>query len=713
MTGLAWVSLLTVRMVSQPRESEAVVGAEPDTALDRKQGRQVWGAVRRHPGVVLAAFAVVVTVVLAKRYSIANYGNVVDDALISMQYAKRLALGDGLVFNPGERVEGYTNFLWVVLMAPLYALGEALGTQLEPLVVHVNIAFAALNIALLYVLGRKLWGKNLAASAVALGLCVVDNSYTAWAALGLEGHFLGFWMLLALWLTTLRSPRRGLAIGVTLAAAMMTRPDAALFVAFIIAGLYGSWLTARRANDPETKRQEHLRVAVTAMLTVMVVYGAYFAWRCAYYGWLLPNTFYAKVDGDGLNAWSRGATYLREFLEYRCWWPFVALLGLRAATTSPVRACILYLVAHSVYVVYVGGDFFPGQRFFVAQLPLFALAAGLTVHAFAQESPGSVLFRVTERLRSSGAARTALIVSFVALLALVFARGYRFGVYDREILFARDGVQHNRDFMRWLAKNKSSDATFATCSIGTAGFDGEFVRVIDILGLIDPLVAQASVDNFGQGKAGHEKVATLPEILAHKPTYVQREYVVENLWEHGYFFEDRMRFELHDSIAGIWQRDELAERGEYLPETALHFDPGAHEGWTASGSAFERWPAVRRPAKQRFGIGERGAFVDTFDPEFGDLSTGRLLSPPFELRGDKMLLRVGGGFDLKALTVSLWIDGKREFSETGMNSEDLSRREWLVGFFRGKQARLEIVDASQGPRGHIMVDEVVQWRASR
>jgi fructan beta-fructosidase len=78
-----------------------------------------------------------------------------------------------------------------------------------------------------------------------------------------------------------------------------------------------------------------------------------------------------------------------------------------------------------------------------------------------------------------------------------------------------------------------------------------------------------------------------------------------------------------------------------------------------------------------------------------------------------MLLRVGGGFDLEALTVSLWIDGKREFSETGMNTEDLSRRAWLVGMFRGKQARLEIVDASGGRRGHIMVDEVIQWRAFR
>ena len=47
----------------------------------------------------------------------------VDDAFISFRYAENLVAGNGLVFNPGERVEGYTNFLWVVLIAPFLALG--------------------------------------------------------------------------------------------------------------------------------------------------------------------------------------------------------------------------------------------------------------------------------------------------------------------------------------------------------------------------------------------------------------------------------------------------------------------------------------------------------------------------------------------------------------------------------------------------------------
>ena len=40
-----------------------------------------------------------------------------DDAYIGLRYARNLSVGEGLVFNPGERVEGYTNFLWVIILA--------------------------------------------------------------------------------------------------------------------------------------------------------------------------------------------------------------------------------------------------------------------------------------------------------------------------------------------------------------------------------------------------------------------------------------------------------------------------------------------------------------------------------------------------------------------------------------------------------------------
>ena len=46
-----------------------------------------------------------------------------DDAFISFRYARHLIDGQGLVYNPGERVEGFSNLLWVLAMAAGYAVG--------------------------------------------------------------------------------------------------------------------------------------------------------------------------------------------------------------------------------------------------------------------------------------------------------------------------------------------------------------------------------------------------------------------------------------------------------------------------------------------------------------------------------------------------------------------------------------------------------------
>ena len=60
----------------------------------------------------------VCALVLAITYGVCTQ----DDAFISFRYAENLANGQGLVFNPGERVEGYSNPLWTVLFAVIIAI---------------------------------------------------------------------------------------------------------------------------------------------------------------------------------------------------------------------------------------------------------------------------------------------------------------------------------------------------------------------------------------------------------------------------------------------------------------------------------------------------------------------------------------------------------------------------------------------------------------
>ena len=201
--------------------------------------RALWQKVRF--GHFLLAVALFAVFRVSERYAHLMRFNVSDDAMTSMQYAKNLVLGHGLVFNVGERVDGYTNFLWVLFMAPLYALSLAFSFDFVRALTHVDILIAVLVVGVTYLVGNKLWGRNLAVW-VAVSFCVVDNSFTTWAVLGLEVEFLAFWMLLALLLWRSELKRRALWTGLALAAAHLTRPDAGLFCACVV----GSELFAKR-----------------------------------------------------------------------------------------------------------------------------------------------------------------------------------------------------------------------------------------------------------------------------------------------------------------------------------------------------------------------------------------------------------------------------------------------------------------------------------
>ena len=260
----------------------------------------------------------VVVAALAFEWS-RRYGhNVCDDSLISLQYARNVAQGLGFVFNPGERVEGFTNFLWVSLLALLHPLSDGSSAGFVHLATALSVLLAALDILLLYRLGRLVWPRRLAPIVLMLGLCVFDNGYTVWAMQALESHLLIFSMLAACWFLWCEPSRwTGIGAALSLAAATMTRPDAALFVAVLgVSELFFAFRSEKRWAAM-------LRVIAIFGVTA-VIFGVYFSWRYRYFGYLLPNTFYVKASGLRGEAIERGLRYLNDFLRDRA---YVPLLG--------------------------------------------------------------------------------------------------------------------------------------------------------------------------------------------------------------------------------------------------------------------------------------------------------------------------------------------------------------------------------------------------
>jgi hypothetical protein len=644
-------------------------------------------------------------VALCEQYSRLYGRNVVDDAMTSMQYAKQLALGNGLVFNVGERVEGYTNFAWVVLMAPIYWLSSQLGFDFVLAVVHCGVALAAANLLLTLALARRWLGDGHLAVWLAGGLCLADNSFAVWAVLGLEVHLLAFFMLLALWAMGAESRFRWIGLGLALLGAHLTRPDAGLFCAVVLANQLGeAWLDHRRGFHSRARAEALSTLGALAIW--LTCYGVYFFLRYRYYGQLLPNTFHLKLGGP-IDAWERGFRYLRGFLNERAGAPLLALAAVLAVRAPAVRAVLVYNLLHALYVVYVGGDFFAGHRFFVPEIPQLALLAAVGAAALwdAANRPD-----VVQKLRSLGVTSERLlggvVVGAFCLLGAVFQRGLVLGPLVGEVRAWGDDLSRQTRLFKWLGEQAPAGSTIATSLIGHTGFYSS-LQVIDMYGVIDPAVAQRHVPNFGKGKAGHEKMADPESVLAKRPTFVPLNMISGDLWHRGYFLRADVPT---DTFEGIWQRDELMERGAVLSETRVDFDSGKPPGWRGRGSAFEAWPSRSRWNGQGELVGARGGFVNTFSPALGTAATGELESAPFELQGDELLFRLAGGDDPTNLRVELLVDSTVVHWTTGRRGDHLSRRAWEIQSWRGKLATLRVVDHATETWGYLALDELVQIR---
>ncbi len=640
-----------------------------------------------------------VTLALAQYYSLRYGRNVVDDAMTSMQYAKQLARGHGLVFNVGERVEGYTNFGWVMLLTPVYWLSERVGFDFVSAAIQCNIALALCVLVLVYKLAERLYGDVRVAVWLAVGLCAVDNSFTVWASLGLEVHLLGAFMLLALWGLSSTWRWRWLLVGLAWLGAHLTRPDAGLFCAVLLGNeVLEAALDWRRGARGAAKQRAF--GALLAATVWLALYGAYFAWRFRYYGQVFPNTYYLKLGGE-IDAWARGRAYLASFLMDRGYAPLVAVLGALWLRHPLLRGLSIYNLLHGLYVVYVGGDFFAGHRFFVPQIPQLALLAGAALTAGVRESgsaKGAPGFPAWAQ-RHAGAALVPL------LLVHVLSRGLANGPYVQEVLAWGDDLTRQTKLFKWLREQKPTGASIATSLIGHTGFYSD-ARVIDMCGVIDPQIAHQRVSDFGKGKAGHEKLATASYVLAKRPTFIAMNMVSTDLWQHGYY----LRADLPpDTFPGIWQQDPLRQTGHFSSETAFTFDVGPLPGWITTGNAFEGWPTRGNWNGQGELVGASGGLINSFHPRLGTRATGTLSSAPFALSGDLLLFRIAGGTDPERLRVELWVGAKRMQTTTGSQTDTLSRRAWDIVPLRGQLATLRVIDQSTDAWGYIAIDEVIQW----
>jgi hypothetical protein len=427
-----------------------------------------------------------------------------DDAYISFTYARNWVQGLGLVFNPGERVEGYTSFLWVVLSA----LGLWLGAEIDLWSSALGVAAAFGSVAATLGLAAELSPPERRQWAIVpAAILSLWPPLSWWGVSGMETTLFTFLVTMAVW-WHVRTEARSSLTPVLLALAAMTRPEAWLLSALFC--LDALRLRGRRGLG---------YVALFALL-----FGAFFAWRAWYYGYLLPNTFYAKVGWSSEQVW-RGLRYLKPFLRD---WGGVLLPGAAlallvfareneratpgeergvAASSGMLRrlsAAFVFLGAYVAYVVAVGGDAFTFYRFWVPVVPsLLALTWAAAVRGAG--GPG--------RTRLATAAAAVLAAWWMGSAALANLRAERWIVPGSRAVHAA-----NKAMGLCIRDHTAPGESIAAAGIGAIRYYSDR-PVIDMLGLTDLHIARETRVPMGGGWAGHEKYDSR-YVLSRRPVYI-------------------------------------------------------------------------------------------------------------------------------------------------------------------------------------------------
>ena len=226
-----------------------------------------------------------------------------DDGMISMRYARNLAHGAGLVWNAGQQpVEGYTNFLWTAWLAPLHLTGVS-DAKAALLVMLTGAAILVVNLFVVCAIAETIAPGRRGVALVAMAATAAYYPLAYWTLRGMEVGLIALlcsvMVLYALRLEQ-RFDRATLAkLALVLAAAVLTRDDVVVPCAVVLV-----YVLIRCRDD------RRLSAAVLGGSLAAAI-GAHEAFRVAYYGQALPNTYELKLGGIGLGVrLSRGTDVL-------------------------------------------------------------------------------------------------------------------------------------------------------------------------------------------------------------------------------------------------------------------------------------------------------------------------------------------------------------------------------------------------------------------
>lgn len=465
------------------------IGTPSNSVEDHPAGKQDSASLANTPWMapaLLVFFSGILAIQAAHFYPFLS-----DDSLISLRYASRLLQGHGLSWTDGVPVEGYSNLLWVLLVAFIGMFGIDLidAARLLGIIGMATVIASIINTYVGKYSLRIIWFPLV----LTLLFFSLSSPIAVWAIGGLEPPLYAALIAIsiALMFSILengRTARKLLALSFTLGLLCLTRPDGPIFALASLAPLLWTGLSReKRRFNPGS---------FLILVFPVLFYGMQLVFRLFYYGEFVPNIALVKINPSLEHALG-GLRYLRNGLLSLVPFSFLAIAALLSMLFVPsTRSKSIFLttmaILWSAYIVFIGGDSFPGYRHIIPLVVIFSFAL----------VEGTILCaRGLTNRRSPLAYRLVVATGFILTVPYIYAQ-MTHSQFQRAV---DERWEWNGKELGLILKKAFAlqQPLVAVTAAGCIPYWSELPS-LDMLGLNDYYLARNQPKDIGDGPLAHE-----------------------------------------------------------------------------------------------------------------------------------------------------------------------------------------------------------------
>ncbi|HJU42492.1 MAG TPA: hypothetical protein VJ691_06735 [Vicinamibacterales bacterium] len=495
-----------------------------------------------------------------------------DDANIVFVYARNLIDGHGFVFNAGgERVEGFTSLLWLLICA----VARVITPRFELLLFAINVVLVSVALWWLHRFISEILRSAVLGLLLTL-LVALTPGFVVWNVVSLMDSGLWTAVFVIAAVTVLRSafePADARILPILLVALALTRPESLLLGPALIA------VSMLIRPSLETHVASIAAFAATAATLVI--------WRLTYFGYPFPNSYYARAGESLVAQIAAGFDYFSDFAIANPLVPLALIAAVITTARAPSRAqagLLALMVAGCAVPIIAGGDRFGFWRMFQPVAPLAAIQVAFTAKLLATTERRAVTYVVAVLLALVPWRHWAVLDNLDYASAVAPTGSWY--TPKVEISIADDMRTIGAGFTRAFPDVKPSVGVIVAGGFAFA-YDGP---TIDLLGHNHAVMAHAPGHRIGP----HSQAAFQPELF----TALKPDAVLLSRWSPE---RDWFAFPM---MAGDYDRPAHLTPDYFSKRAASMriFDYGVMKGLLLKSQAGQdyAWASVRRPGAARW-----------------------------------------------------------------------------------------------------------------